>query len=304
MFGFSPIIIILGLFVSGILIFSKKNRNKKNKINTDKEMLTATKAFELLIQVTADITDKREEAEKLGFIKKSMTNNQAMGTLLAQYILMDDYEYNYGPQIMFSLLKTYCDNDILESFVNAYYVITKYRNISQIPLSQLESQQFNAVINIKEFAEQGMELGWQVSWCPFKEPYKTQWINGFIKEPYKNKEVTMSQYDDIVKLADLKEKGLLTEQEFEIHKNKLLNQANNEVIDNESISEKSRLTATLLCFFLGIFGVHRFYAGKIGTGILMIFTLGGYFIWAIIDFIDIASGKFKDSEGKIIKNWE
>ena len=114
----------------------------------------------------------------------------------------------------------------------------------------------------------------------------------------------MSQYDDIVKLADLKEKGLLTEQEFEIHKNKLLNQANNGVIDNESISEKSRLTATLLCFFLGIFGVHRFYAGKIGTGILMIFTLGGYFIWAIIDFISIVSGKFKDSEGKIIKNWE
>lgn len=45
-------------------------------------------------------------------------------------------------------------------------------------------------------------------------------------------------------------------------------------------------------------------SGKIGTGILMIFTLGGYFIWALIDFIYIVSGKFTDSEGKIVKNWE
>ncbi len=181
MFGLSPIIIILGLFVGGILIFNKKNRNKKkNKINTDKEMITATKAFELLIQATADITDKREEAEKLGFIERSMTNNQAIGTLLAQYILMDEYEYNYGPQIMFSLVKKYCGNDILESFTEAYYIITKYRNITQIPLSQLESQQLDAVINIKESAEQGARLGWQATWCPFREPYKTQWLNGFL----------------------------------------------------------------------------------------------------------------------------
>ena len=114
----------------------------------------------------------------------------------------------------------------------------------------------------------------------------------------------MGRYDDIVKLADLKEKGLITQEEFETHKNKLLNQVNDKITDDENISKKSRLAATLLCFFLGIFGAHRFYAGKIGTAILMIFTLGGYFIWAIIDFIYIVSGKFADSEGKIIKNWE
>ena len=175
---YSQYIIDSGIDLSTIYDFEKE---EKNKINIDKEMITATKAFELLIQATADIADKREEAEKLGFIEKSMTNNQAIGTLLAQYILMDDYEYNYGPQIMFSLVKNYCDNDILESFTEAYYIITKYRNITQIPLSQLESQQFVAAINIKEFAEQGAWLGWQVSWCPFREPYKTQWLNGFIK---------------------------------------------------------------------------------------------------------------------------
>ena len=42
-----------------------------------------------------------------------------------------------------------------------------------------------------------------------------------------------------------------------------------------AISAKSRLAATLLCFFLGVLGVHRFYVGKVGTGILPLLTLGG-----------------------------
>lgn len=58
----------------------------------------------------------------------------------------------------------------------------------------------------------------------------------------------------------------------------------------------------LLCFFLGGLGVHRFYVGKIGTGILMILTLGGLGIWTLIDFILIVVGRFKDKEGKYITN--
>ena len=46
-------------------------------------------------------------------------------------------------------------------------------------------------------------------------------------------------------------------------------------------SPKSRLAALLLCWFFGIFGVHRFYVGKIGTGILQIVTLGGLGIWTL-----------------------
>lgn len=93
-------------------------------------------AYDVDLIAITKIKPSSVEAEKLGFIERSMTNNQAIGTLLAQYILMDEYEYNYGPQIMFSLVKKYCDNDILESFTEAYYIITKYRNITQIPLSQ------------------------------------------------------------------------------------------------------------------------------------------------------------------------
>ena len=64
------------------------------------------------------------------------------------------------------------------------------------------------------------------------------------------------------------------------------------------MSDKKMVTACLLCFFLGGLGIHRFYVGKAGTGILMILTLGGLGIWIIIDFVMILTGGFKDSEGK------
>jgi TM2 domain-containing membrane protein YozV len=67
-------------------------------------------------------------------------------------------------------------------------------------------------------------------------------------------------------------------------------------------SEKGFVATLLLCFFLGFLGVHRFFVGKVGTGILMLLTFGGFGIWALIDFIMIACGAFKDSKGLPIKN--
>ncbi len=67
-------------------------------------------------------------------------------------------------------------------------------------------------------------------------------------------------------------------------------------------SDKSFVATILLCFFLGGFGAHRFYVGKIGTGILQLLTLGGLGIWVLIDFIMILVGKFTDAQGNVIKN--
>jgi TM2 domain-containing membrane protein YozV len=66
-------------------------------------------------------------------------------------------------------------------------------------------------------------------------------------------------------------------------------------------SEKGFVPALLLCLLLGGLGVHRFYVGKIGTGILMLLTLGGFGIWALIDLIVIAVGSFKDKSGLALR---
>jgi TM2 domain-containing membrane protein YozV len=69
-----------------------------------------------------------------------------------------------------------------------------------------------------------------------------------------------------------------------------------------TISDKGFVPTALLCFFLGVFGIHRFYVGKIGTGILQLVTLGGLGIWALIDLVIIICGNFTDKEGRKIKN--
>jgi len=69
------------------------------------------------------------------------------------------------------------------------------------------------------------------------------------------------------------------------------------------MSDKKILPAFLLCFFFGMLGIHRFYVGKIGTGIAQLITFGGFGIWVLIDFILIICGAFTDAKGNKITEW-
>ena len=74
-------------------------------------------------------------------------------------------------------------------------------------------------------------------------------------------------------------------------------------------SDKKLLNAFLLAFFLDPLGVHRFYVGKVGTGLLMLgltITLIGLLassIWAFIDWLMLLTGGFRDKEGRLVSQW-
>ncbi len=61
------------------------------------------------------------------------------------------------------------------------------------------------------------------------------------------------------------------------------------------------LITLLLCVFLGGLGIHRFYTDKIGTGVLMLLTGGGFLIWWLVDLIMIACNTYRDANGNTLK---
>ena len=68
-------------------------------------------------------------------------------------------------------------------------------------------------------------------------------------------------------------------------------------------SDRSRGVALALAGVLGVFGCHRFYVGKIGSGLCQLFTLGGLGIWYLYDVIMVASGSFRDADGRRLLDW-
>ncbi len=69
------------------------------------------------------------------------------------------------------------------------------------------------------------------------------------------------------------------------------------------MSPKSRTVALILVILLGGLGVHRFYAGKVGTGVIWLLTLGLFGVGSIVDLIMIIMGNFTDNNGLPILNW-
>jgi hypothetical protein len=69
-------------------------------------------------------------------------------------------------------------------------------------------------------------------------------------------------------------------------------------------SPRSRGVALVLAVALGVFGAHRFYAGRTASAVAMLCTLGGLGLWALYDAILIAGGDFIDGDGRRISKWD
>jgi TM2 domain-containing membrane protein YozV len=72
-------------------------------------------------------------------------------------------------------------------------------------------------------------------------------------------------------------------------------------VDNSNLEDaegKSQLIALILCILIGTIGIHRFYLGYIGIGLIQLFTLGGFGIWTLIDLIMIITGDLKPKNGE------
>ena len=66
-------------------------------------------------------------------------------------------------------------------------------------------------------------------------------------------------------------------------------------------TQKDWLTTLLLCLFVGGIGIHRFYTGHTGIGVVQLLTLGGCGIWTLIDLIMIVTNSYKDASGQPLR---
>ena len=103
----------------------------------------------------------------------------------------------------------------------------------------------------------------------------------------------MSTADEIKKLNDLLRDRVISQEEFDSRKEKLLD-------SSTKTNSIDWLALFLLTFFVGVLGVHRFYVGKIGTGVLMLITLGGLGVWFLVDLLLVVTGQFTNKDGQKI----
>ena len=72
----------------------------------------------------------------------------------------------------------------------------------------------------------------------------------------------------------------------------------------ELVSPRSRGVALGLAVVGGVFGLHRFYTGRVQSGVWMCLSFGGLGIWYLYDVVVIAAGDFEDGEGRRVRRWE
>lgn len=124
--------------------------------------------------------------------------------------------------------------------------------------------------------------------------------------------------EKLEKLNELKEKDILTEEEFAAEKAKALAEStpvsksvstdagtttivhiHQEGSKNDEASQ-SRIIAFLLCLFFGYLGFHRFYTGSIFLGLLYLFTWGILGIGWFLDMLWLLCGTYRNGRGQYL----
>ena len=103
-------------------------------------------------------------------------------------------------------------------------------------------------------------------------------------------------------MEDKKNEDLKRREEIE-KEERVRSEIKDKIEKEKGISSKSRFALVLLVWFVGFLGVHRFYLGKIGTGLIMMFSFGGFGVWWLIDFILAISGSMEDGYGLRVEKW-
>ncbi len=74
--------------------------------------------------------------------------------------------------------------------------------------------------------------------------------------------------------------------------------------DRPLVSERSRTVALVLGFLGGVFGLHRFYTGRVQSGAIMALTFGGLGMWWLYDMVMIVAGEFRDADDLLLQSWQ
>lgn len=126
-------------------------------------------------------------------------------------------------------------------------------------------------------------------------------------ETKKTQKIDINQLKEAIKTAN--ENNVLSAKEekkaekLQQKLEKKIAKAEKKAAKNPKAGTKKWVAAFLLCWFVGILGIHRFYLGYTWQGVVQLLTLGGLGIWVFIDWIRLLINDLKAADGSELENY-